>query len=257
MPGPALHDDSQDWHCHVSVSALRFFWRISVVQTTTWKHLKPQQNGLKIQVSLHGMSALRKTNGSIPFQARPEPWSQLLARLRGLRKVSRRAHTICNSYVSAASQAAPAVFQRGAVALLWLLPSAKCWRALKCVTAIVLSETWSIFFCFMCTEQVGICSRWAQMHLRPVGPTQPAQIPVSAYGRVWDTDGATSIGEGKAGCFWCRGSGLRQSAVIGVAGLQDFALLSDSSFCLSCARRKTSDPRSCCFSLYIRQALDF
>lgn len=112
-------------------------------------YLKTSQatrNRLKIQVLLCVISVLRKAISLIPLQAGPVLWSQLLAVLRGLWKVSRRAYTICNSYVSATYQAAPAGFQRCVVALLWLLPSVKCWRALKHDTTIVLSETWSIVF---------------------------------------------------------------------------------------------------------------
>lgn len=54
-----------------------------------------------------------------------------------LQKISRTAYTICSIYVSATFQAVPAVLQGWVVALLWLLPSAKCWTALERDTTTV------------------------------------------------------------------------------------------------------------------------
>lgn len=104
-------------------------------------------------------------------------------------------------------------------------------------------------------KRVGICSRWAKTRLGLVGTIQPVQITTTAYRHTRGMHGTTSIEEGKAGYFTHSRSGLHQSAVVSVAGLQYFTFLWDSSFCLSRAQPKTSDPLSCCFSLYVRQAL--
>ena len=171
-------------HCHVSVSALRFFWNISVVQTITWKHLKPQDNGLKIQVSLYVMSVLRKAN------------KQLDPPLRQDQSSGASCWQCCVSYERSPEEHTPSptamflqhpkqllLFSQGwVVALLWLLSSAKCWRALKRDTTIVLSETWSIFLHVQKTSPDML--RWAKIHLRLLGTIQPVQITVNAYRHV-------------------------------------------------------------------------
>lgn len=109
---PAPHDDSHNWHSRATATHQPLheaFWNMSVLQTISWKHLKPQENVLRIQVPLHVTCVLRQANSLIPPQARPELWSQLLAMLCGLFKVSRRADTICNSSVFP-TQTTPAVF---------------------------------------------------------------------------------------------------------------------------------------------------
>lgn len=144
-------------HCHASVSALRFFWNIYVVQTITWKHLKSQENRLKIQVSLHVMSVLRKANSSItPWQGQSSGGSCWQCCMGYERPPEEHAPSATAMFLQHPKQLL-LFFQGWVVALLRLLPSTKCWRALKRDTTIVLSETWSIFFC-ICRKQVRICS---------------------------------------------------------------------------------------------------
>lgn len=133
-------DDSHNWHSRATATHQPLheaFWNMSVLRTISWKHLKPQENVLKIQVPLHVTCVLRQANSLIPPQAGPELWSQLLAMLCGLFKVSRRADTICNSSVFP-TQTTPAVFL-GLSSFSAAVSFKKCWRALKCHTTTVLS----------------------------------------------------------------------------------------------------------------------
>lgn len=238
-------------HCHMSVSALRFFWNISVVQTTTWKHIKPRENGLKIQISLHVISLLRKTNSLIPLQARPELWRKLLAMLCGLWKVSRTADAICNSCVPATSQAAPAGFSGLSSSFAVTVTFSKMLKSFK--RWYHHCETWSLFLHVQKTGQDNV--GWAKIHLRLVETIEPVQITMNAIRHTWGMHGMTSLGEGKAGHCTHSRSGLHQSAVVCVTGLQYLNFLRDSGFCLSCAWPETYDPLRRGFFLYIRQAL--
>lgn len=113
------------------------FWIMSVLQTISWKHLKPQEKGLKIQVPLHVTCVLRQPNSLIcPRQGQSSGAS---------------CWQCCVGYERSPEEQTPSAtalfFQPkqllllfwGWVAFLWLFPSAKCWRALKCHTTTVLS----------------------------------------------------------------------------------------------------------------------
>lgn len=179
------------------------------------------------------MSVLRKANSLISPQARPELWSQLLSVLCGLWKVSRRAHSICSS-ISATSQAVPdGSFQGWVVALLWLLPSAKCWRVSKHNTTIALSETWSIF---LYVQETGLdMLRWEVVPLLLAGTLEPVK-------ELWMPTGTREecmawLALGKTGHFSPSRAEWYRPDIVGAAGLQFWTFSWDLSFCLSCAQR--------------------
>lgn len=154
-------------------------------------------------------------------------------------KVFRRADTICFSNPN------NCCFFGGWVALLWLFPSAKCWRALKCHTTTVL---W-VQHLFVCSEnQVWICSGEQKIHLRLVGTIQPVHTTVNACRHIVRNSGMSRKGKKRWDTLL---SG--ELTDVRVAALHLW-LCWDPSFCLSHAQPKTYDPY-CCFSLSIRQAL--
>lgn len=114
------------------------FWNMPVLQTITWKYLKPQENGLKIQVPLH-VTCVRQVNS--------------LIRPRQGQSSGASCWQCCVGYERSPEEQTPSAtalffqpkqlllfFRDWVAAFLWLFLSAKCWRALKCHTTIILSE---------------------------------------------------------------------------------------------------------------------
>lgn len=125
-------------HHHVSVSALSFFPFFFFVCLLCFNHLKIYQaTREKIQTSLHVMSVLKQAECLISPIGKARALQPAAGNGVWLQKISRTAYTICSIYVSATFQAVPAVLQGWVVALLWLLPSAKCWTALERDTTTV------------------------------------------------------------------------------------------------------------------------
>lgn len=124
-------------HCHTSTPALSLSEIRLCFQTISWKHLRPQGNGVKIQVPLHVTCVLKQANSLIlPRQGQSSGAS---------------CWQCCMSYERSPEEQTPSatallfqpkqllLFFQGWVAFLRLFPPAKCWRALKCHTSTVLS----------------------------------------------------------------------------------------------------------------------
>lgn len=137
-------------------------------------------------------------------------------------------------------------FQDWVAAFLWLFLSAKCWRALKCHTTIILNEA-------------PVCV-FRRPHLDMLrGANNTPQT-------CWDNTACAHNCEClQANCQECLarvGKGKEswdtlfsgELTDVGVAALHLW-LFWDPNFCLSRAQPKTYDPLYCCFPLSIRQAL--
>lgn len=220
------------------------FWNMPVLQTITWKYLKPQENGLKIQVPLHVTCVLDKlTAWSAPGKARalePAAGNAVWA-MKGLQKSRHHLQQLCFSNPSSSC-----CFFGTAAAFLWLFLSAKCWRALKCHTTIILNEA-----------PVCVFRRPHLDMLRGANNTPQTCWDNTACAhnceclQAYCQECLARVGKGKERWDTLFSGEL---TYVGVAALHLW-LFWDPNFCLSRAQPKTYDPLYCCFPLSIRQAL--
>lgn len=219
------------------------FWNMSVRQTISWKHLRPQKNGLNIQVPLHVTCVLKQTNSLICSRQGQSSGASCWQCCVGHERSPEEQTPSATALVFQPKQLL--LFFWGWVAFLQLFPSAKCWRALKCHTTTVLNAA---PFCVFRKPGLDIL-KGAKNKPQTCGDNTASAHNCECL-QAYCKEFLAWVGKGKK-----RWGTLLSGKLTDVVAALHLWLFWDPSFYLSCAQPKTYDPLQCCFSLSIRQAL--